>query len=118
VKQDADQQLVAAKERLAVATAAADSTEGFVVASNSSAASGAKSQVERICKPMLMSMDLPEPLGPNLFILGEPVLRKYYTVLDADSNRIGFGLAKHTAEASSETSQKAEQATSVSAGAP
>ena len=30
---------------------------------------------------MLMSMDLPEPIGPKLFILGEPVLRKYYCLL-------------------------------------
>jgi len=47
------------------------------------------------CKPMLMTMDLPAPLGPKLFILGEPVLRKYYTVYDTQSARIGFGLARH-----------------------
>jgi len=50
-----------------------------------------------MCKPMLMSMDLPEPIGPKLFVLGEPVLRKYYTVYDADLNhpRIGFSKAMH-----------------------
>lgn len=47
------------------------------------------------CRPMLMSMDLPEPIGPKLFILGEPVLRKYYTVYDADKKRVGFGRANH-----------------------
>lgn len=47
------------------------------------------------CRPMLMTMDLPEPLGPKLFILGEPVLRKYYTVYDGKSKRVGFGRAKH-----------------------
>jgi len=47
------------------------------------------------CFPMLMTLDLPEPLGPKLFILGEPVLRKYYTVYDAHRKRIGFGRAKH-----------------------
>jgi hypothetical protein len=47
------------------------------------------------CRPMLMSLDMPEPLGPKLFILGEPVLRKYYTVYDAQSKRVGFGRAKH-----------------------
>merc|ERR1719409_1460005 len=47
------------------------------------------------CRPMLMSMDLPEPIGPKLFILGEPVLRKYYTVYDADQKRVGFGRAHH-----------------------
>jgi len=48
------------------------------------------------CRPMLMTMDLPEPLGPKLFILGEPVLRKYYTVYDGKSKRVGFGRAKHS----------------------
>merc|ERR550532_3625485 len=47
------------------------------------------------CKPMLMSMDLPEPIGPKLFILGEPVLRKYYTVFDSKTPRIGFAKATH-----------------------
>lgn len=47
------------------------------------------------CKPMLMVMDLPEPIGPKLFILGEPVLKKFYTVYDAEKKRIGFGRAKH-----------------------
>lgn len=48
-----------------------------------------------MCKPMLMSMDLPAPLGPKLFILGEPILRKYYTVYDAKEKRVGFGRAIH-----------------------
>jgi len=47
------------------------------------------------CKPMLMSMDLPAPLGPKLFILGEPVLRKYYSVYDAKEKRVGFARARH-----------------------
>merc|ERR1719487_251020 len=47
------------------------------------------------CRPMLMSLDMPEPLGPKLFILGEPVLRKYYTVYDAHKKRVGFARAKH-----------------------
>lgn len=48
-----------------------------------------------MCKPMLMVMDLPEPIGPKLFILGEPVLKKFYTVYDAEKKRIGFGRARH-----------------------
>lgn len=47
------------------------------------------------CVPMLMLMDLPEPLGPKLFILGEPVLQKYYTGFDSKNHRVGFALAKH-----------------------
>lgn len=50
------------------------------------------------CQPTLMPIDLPEPLGPKLFIWGEPVLRKYYTVYDWGQNRIGFGRAIHSAE--------------------
>jgi len=34
-----------------------------------------------------------------LFILGTPFLRKYYTVFDADQQRIGFALAKQPKEA-------------------
>jgi len=54
------------------------------------------------CKPMLMSMDHPEPIGPKLFILGEPVLRKYYTVYDTEKKRIGFGHANHDGEVSAD----------------
>jgi len=50
---------------------------------------------DMMCKPMLMVMDLPEPIGPKLFILGEPVLKKFYTVYDAEKKRIGFGRARH-----------------------
>merc|ERR1712151_636937 len=50
---------------------------------------------EATCYPTLMPIDLPEPLGPKLFILGEPVLQKYYTVYDWGEQRIGFGLALH-----------------------
>jgi len=49
----------------------------------------------RSCWPTLMPIEFPEPLGPKLFIWGEPVLRKYYTVYDWRDKRIGFGLAAH-----------------------
>lgn len=49
-----------------------------------------------LCVPMMMLMDLPEPLGPKLFILGEPVLQRYYTGFDGEANRVGFAMAKHT----------------------
>jgi hypothetical protein len=52
----------------------------------------------RRCRPMLMTMDLPEPVGPKLFIFGEPVLRKYYTVYDSKAQRVGFGRANHDVE--------------------
>lgn len=49
----------------------------------------------RSCKPTLMPIDLPEPIGPKLFIWGEPVLRKYYTVYNWNEKKVGFGLARH-----------------------
>lgn len=53
------------------------------------------SRQDMFCKPVLMVMDLPEPIGPKLFILGEPVLKKYYTIYDAEQQRIGFSRARH-----------------------
>lgn len=50
-------------------------------------------QVKRHCRPKMMPVNMPAPLGPKLFILGEPVLHRYYTVYDWSSPRIGFGLA-------------------------
>mmetsp|Transcript_11219 Transcript_11219/g.35607 ORF Transcript_11219/g.35607 Transcript_11219/m.35607 type:complete len:542 (-) Transcript_11219:239-1864(-) len=50
----------------------------------------------RSCRPTLMPIDLPAPLGPKLFIWGEPVLRKYYTQYNWQDKKIGFGLARHT----------------------
>merc|ERR1719210_2109270 len=47
------------------------------------------------CLPTMMTLDLPEPLGPKLFILGEPVLRKYYTVYDGHRMQVGIGRARH-----------------------
>jgi len=46
------------------------------------------------CRPNLMSVALPPPLGPNLFVLGEPVLRRYNTVFDWAKKEIGFAEAK------------------------
>uniref|UniRef100_A0A7S1AUP3 Peptidase A1 domain-containing protein n=1 Tax=Noctiluca scintillans TaxID=2966 RepID=A0A7S1AUP3_NOCSC len=43
------------------------------------------------CVPRLLPVNMPEPLGPKLFILGEPVLTQYYTVYDFGAKRIGFG---------------------------
>jgi len=54
------------------------------------------------CRPMLMTMDIPAPVGPKLFILGEPVLRKYYTVYDTKELRVGMGLANHKRDDSPE----------------
>jgi len=47
------------------------------------------------CLPMLMFIDLPLPLPPKTFILGEPVFQQYYTIFDASKPRIGFVPARH-----------------------
>jgi len=54
---------------------------------------GAAAEGPRLCTPRLIPVGFPAPLGPNLFILGEPVLRRYYSVFDWEAGRIGFGLA-------------------------
>merc|ERR1719263_1021384 len=48
----------------------------------------------RKCKPRVMPVNLPPPLGPNLFLLGEPVLSRYYSVYNWGNMSIGFGLAR------------------------
>jgi hypothetical protein len=53
----------------------------------------APGSVPRICRPRLMPVNMPAPLGPLLFILGEPVLHKYYTVFDWAGPRIGMSVA-------------------------
>jgi hypothetical protein len=40
-----------------------------------------------------MPVNMPAPLGPNLFILGEPVLHRYYTLFDWAGPSIGMGVA-------------------------
>lgn len=52
-----------------------------------------------VCRASLLPVDEDEVLGPKAFILGEPVLRKYYTAYDWREKRIGWALAKQpTAE--------------------
>lgn len=48
---------------------------------------------ERFCRPRLMPVKLPAPMGPKLFLLGEPLLQRYYTVFDWQSRQIGLSLA-------------------------
>jgi len=59
---------------------------------------GEASDLSLDCVPMMMLMDLPAPLGPKLFILGEPVLQRYYTGFDSKNHRVGFALAKHATD--------------------
>lgn len=50
-------------------------------------------EIRRFCRPRTMPVRLPPPLGPKLFILGEPVLHRYYTVYDWKARSVGFGLS-------------------------
>jgi len=53
---------------------------------------GSETDVRRFCRPRLMRVNMPEPLGPKLFILGEPVLHQYYVTFDMANKQAGFGL--------------------------
>lgn len=50
-------------------------------------------EAPKYCRPRLMPVTLPAPLGPNLFILGEPILHRYYAVFDWTGPQIGLGVA-------------------------
>jgi hypothetical protein len=74
----------------------ANSTDNLNVSQNASATESDPAlpqKVKRHCRPKMMPVTMPAPLGPKLFILGEPVLHRYYTVYDWSALRIGFGLA-------------------------
>lgn len=73
-------------------------------ASQVSVTSSAEDDVNRQCTPRVTRVNLPEPLGPKLFILGEPILHRYYTVYDWANLQVGFGLAnsRQNTEESSE----------------
>jgi len=52
-----------------------------------------------ICRASLLPVDGDaEVLGPKAWILGEPLLRKYYTVYDYPRRRVGFSLAAQPGE--------------------
>lgn len=53
--------------------------------------SNQSSAQEGICWPQIMKFNA--PIGPNVFILGEPVLRKYYTAFDWVENKVGFAVS-------------------------
>jgi len=76
---------------------ASEELQATVAKANTAAANGEASSntTERACIPMLMHIDLPQPLGPKTMILGEPVLQRFYTAFDAGAKRIGFATARH-----------------------
>jgi len=53
----------------------------------------ATNETQFICRAQLLPVDEGAALGDKAFILGEPVLRKYYTAYDWGKSRIGFAHA-------------------------
>lgn len=85
------------REDVQVGTRSALSQENGTDASSSQAEDDADSSVisetvvPRWCRPRLLPVRVGPPLGPNLFMLGEPLLKQYYTVFDWSGPRVGFG---------------------------
>lgn len=52
------------------------------------------------CRSLLLPVDMGPPVGPKVFIFGEPVLRRYYTIYDFGERRIGFARAAELPEGS------------------
>lgn len=48
---------------------------------------------EIICRSSLLPVDMPGGMGQKTWILGEPVLRKYYTTYDWAKQQVGFAAA-------------------------
>lgn len=53
----------------------------------------ATGEEELICRASLLPVEEIPSLGPKTWILGEPVLRKYYSAYDWKQQRIGFAPA-------------------------
>jgi len=47
-----------------------------------------------LCYLQLIAIDVPPPRGP-IWLLGEPFLRRYYTVYDRPTLQLGFAVARH-----------------------
>jgi len=45
-----------------------------------------------ICRASLLPVNMP-PLGKKVFMLGEPILQRYYTAYDVVNSRVGFALS-------------------------
>mmetsp|Transcript_56822 Transcript_56822/g.164607 ORF Transcript_56822/g.164607 Transcript_56822/m.164607 type:complete len:449 (+) Transcript_56822:163-1509(+) len=52
---------------------------------------------ENECIPMIMAIDVPPPRGP-LVSLGAPFLRRFYTIYDRPTLKMGLALAKHKSD--------------------
>jgi len=55
-------------------------------------------QHDGVCQAMLSPLEMP-PGVADLWVIGQPVLRKYETTFDMLESRVGFGTAKNEARA-------------------
>lgn len=78
---------------------------------------GGNGQHQVVCRASLLPLDMgSEPGGnPNTWILGEPLLRKYYTAFDWKRQEIGFAIAKPPSTASHGTADSASKHTVLGA---
>lgn len=74
------------------------------------------------CRSLLLPVDMQGPLGNRVFIWGEPVLRKYYTIYDWAAKQVGFTVAGESPTISGDelsgSAIGAPPAGSLAAGAP
>jgi hypothetical protein len=54
-------------------------------------------KTEDSCVHQLLALDIPPPKGP-IILLGDPFLRRYYTIYDRDSLQVGISMAIHKNE--------------------
>jgi len=70
------------------------------------------------CRSLLLPVEMAAPLGPKVFIWGEPMLRRYYTIYDLENHRIGFSLAKQPEGGERQVPDGAAPVGSLLSGAP
>ena len=51
-------------------------------------------KTDGFCDASISVMDMP-PEKPQVWVLGQPLLRKYVSVYDVKNRKVGFGLASH-----------------------
>lgn len=47
------------------------------------------------CRHMLLPVNIKQPVGPKIFVWGQPVLRRYYSVFDVARQMVGMAQAAH-----------------------
>mmetsp|Transcript_26757 Transcript_26757/g.58178 ORF Transcript_26757/g.58178 Transcript_26757/m.58178 type:complete len:603 (-) Transcript_26757:366-2174(-) len=76
----------------ATATATKSSKSGGTKRAGGTALAPSVTSSSMVCAPKTLPMKLPA-LGQNVFILGEPLLNRYYTAYDWKQKAVGFGLS-------------------------